>query len=120
MTKILLLFLLISTMVVPFVVSAQLVGGDTPETIASTLTGLELVIDRIGGFLQTLLFALAGIFILIAGFQYLTAQGDPEKTKSAKNMIVYAIVAIVIALVAFGVEAIIKAILPTAVSPPPP
>ncbi|KKL68087.1 hypothetical protein LCGC14_2128510, partial [marine sediment metagenome] len=82
--------------------------------------GIGVVINRIGAFLQTLLFALAGIFIIIAGFQYLTAQGDPEKTKSAKNMIMYAIIAIVIGLVAFGIEAIVKAILPGVTAPPAP
>lgn len=59
------------------------------------------------GWLFTFLIVLTVIFVLIAAFKYLTAAGDPEKVKSAGNTLVYAAVAVVIALFARGLPLII-------------
>ena len=83
----------------------------TKKTGITDLAGVNTAIDNVFAILQTALFALVAILILIAAFQYLTAQGDPEKTKSAKNMIVYAIIALVIALIAGGISGIVAGIL---------
>jgi len=64
-------------------------------------------IRRIAGYIQTIFFIIATIFIILAAFKYLTAQGDEEKIRIAKQMIMYAVAAIVIALVATGVKYII-------------
>jgi len=53
----------------------------------------------------------AVIFIILAAFGYLTSGGDPEKVGSAKNKIVYAIVAIIVAALAFAVPRLIFNIL---------
>ncbi len=39
-------------------------------------------------------------YIIYAGFQYMTSNGEPEKTKNAKNTIINALVGLVIAIVA--------------------
>ncbi len=46
------------------------------------------------------LIALAVIFTLVAAYRYVTAAGNPEKVKSASNTLLYAIIAVVVALVA--------------------
>ena len=60
-----------------------------------------------GGFLQTVLtlaFGLLGatafLIIVIGGFQYVLSQGDPQQTTKAKNMIVYALIGLVVAILA--------------------
>ena|SRR3989344_2448012 len=40
------------------------------------------------------------IFVVVAAFRYLTAAGDPEKVKKANYTLIYAAVAIVVALIA--------------------
>jgi hypothetical protein len=48
------------------------------------------------------------MFIIFAAFSYLTAGGDPEQVSKAKSRIIYAAVAIAVALLAVGFEVIIR------------
>lgn len=64
-------------------------------------------IENIISFLFWIIMMFAVIFILWAAFNYLTAQGNPEKVQSAQKMLLYAVIAIVIALIARSVPAII-------------
>ena len=57
------------------------------------------------------LIVLAVIFIIVAGFRYLTASGDPEKVKGAGTMLLYTAVAIGIALLARAVPLVIGSFL---------
>ncbi len=59
----------------------------------------------------TSFFIFAVIFILVAAFKYLTAAGEPEKIKTAHKMLIWAAVAIAIALIAVGATQIIKSFL---------
>jgi len=73
----------------------------TGQTIDVTnITDVQNLVTQIVGVMQTILFAIAGVFVVIAGYSYLTAQGDPEKTVNARNMLIYAIIAIGIGLLA--------------------
>ncbi len=53
-------------------------------------------------------FITAVFFILLAAYKFLFAQEDPEKIKSAKNQVIYAVIAIIIALLAISFDVIIK------------
>ena len=53
-------------------------------------------------------FIVAAIFIILAAFAYLTAQGDAEKIKTANKQILYAVIAIIIALLSVSFTAIIS------------
>lgn len=62
-----------------------------------------------GGIFQTvtnvLLFligAVAVIMLIIGGFQYVISGGDSSKVESAKNTILYAIIGLVVAILAFA------------------
>jgi hypothetical protein len=55
-------------------------------------TGLSVAFGIIG--------ALAFLIIVIAGMRYMLAQGDPSSTAQAKNTIIYALVGLVIAILA--------------------
>jgi hypothetical protein len=70
---------------------------------------IEAVMNKIIGWVFVAFFALAGLFILLAGFQYLTAGGDAAKVKAAKTKLIYAAIAIAIALVARSVTGLIQA-----------
>jgi len=63
--------------------------------------------------IYTIFFIIAGIMILFAAFTYLTSGGDPEKVGSAKNQIIYAVVAIVVALLAVSINLIVKSFVST-------
>lgn len=51
--------------------------------------------------------ALTVIALIIGGYQYITAYGDEEKHKTAQKTITYAIVGLIISILAFGIVTII-------------
>jgi Na+-driven multidrug efflux pump len=57
--------------------------------------------------LATIFWIAAVIFIFWAALTYLLARGDPEKANKAKDMLKYAIIAIVIGLVAYVIPTFI-------------
>jgi hypothetical protein len=59
----------------------------------------NFIIDKVGTFLFTALIAVAVIFIIYAAYLYLLSEGEPEKIKTALNTLVYALIAIVVALI---------------------
>jgi len=72
---------------------------------------LEVIIERITNWIFFIFFALAVIFVVFAAFNFLTAAGDPDKAKSARNQLTYAIIAIAVALIARVVPVLVRAIL---------
>lgn len=66
------------------------------------------ILERLLNWMFTLLMIVAVMFILYAAFIYLTAGGDPEKVKTASNQLIYAAVAIAVALVAQGIRFIVE------------
>lgn len=51
----------------------------------------------------TLAGAIAVIVIAIAGFQYVVSRGDPAGTAKAKNAIIYAVIGLVVCIMAFSI-----------------
>lgn len=45
----------------------------------------------------------AVVMVILGGFTYMTSQGDPSKTKKARDTILYGIVGLIIALLAFAI-----------------
>lgn len=70
---------------------------------------LVQVIQRIINLLFTALIIIAVVFIFIAAFIYVGAGGDATKVKKAKDYIVYALIAVVVGILAQGLVAVIKA-----------
>lgn len=69
------------------------------------------VIDKVATFLYGILLALAVIFGLIAAFGYLMSGGDPAKIGKASKQLLFAAVAIVVAIAAWGLSKLIPNIL---------
>lgn len=116
MTKVVLMTIICFSLVLSSVVFA-ITAGEIPTSgqigIKNTLQdetagGVKGVIQSIVKWVYVIFFIIAVLFIIFAAYTYLTAQGDPEKVKNATNQIIYAVVAIVIALVAVSIDLIIK------------
>ena len=84
---------------------------EDPISPVTSIGDVYRVLNNILRYIYTLFFILAAIFIVLAGFTYLTAGGDANKVKEAKSRLTYAIIAIVIALIAVGVRSIIMSII---------
>jgi len=53
-------------------------------------------------------FLLAFIYLLIGGISYITSSGEPAKTAAAQKKIVYAIVGLVVIILAFSILTLIE------------
>lgn len=110
----------LTALVVPALAFAQMVppsgGGvagtsNTPTTnVTSLLSVLQLLCIVFGWFFYGLII-LAVIFILWAAFKYLTAGGEPEKVKQAGSILLYAAVAVAVALLAKAVPMVVGSFL---------
>lgn len=69
--------------------------GDTAK-LSDTIVG---ILNGIVGVLG----AVAAIFIVVGGINYMTSQGDAAKTKKAKDTILYAVIGLIIAALAFAI-----------------
>ncbi len=77
---------------------------DTPEKVVAT-------INKFGGWLYTALLAIAVIFIIFAAFTFLTAGDDAEKVGKAKQQLIYAVLAVGIAILATGIIKLVQTLL---------
>ena len=80
----------VSGTIVPFLVFAQLpvptIGTGVPQTSVDTLPEGIASFNAIVNWVALLFWVLVVLFTIFAAFKYLTAQGDPEKVKLARNM----------------------------------
>ncbi len=60
-------------------------------------------IQTIINWILAVLGLVAVIMVIIGGFTYMTSQGDPTKTKKARDTILYGIIGLIIALLAFAI-----------------
>jgi len=84
---------------------------------APTGTGLKesgTVVSVITKFISTLAAFIGGLSVLmivVGGIMYITSGGESGKTETAKNMILYSVVGLIVALLAWViVNAVIKAV----------
>ena len=63
----------------------------------------DAAIEKITSLIFGALLAVAVIAIIYAGFSFITAQGDPAKVGTARTMLLYAVVGIIVALLAQGI-----------------
>ena len=94
----------LALLVLPFVVSAA-----APDSLCKVFD----LVQKIAGYLLVLLIILAVVFVIMAAFKYVTASGDAEKVKTANKQILYAVIAIVVGLLAAVVPKIVAGVIGT-------
>ena len=68
------------------------------------ITGSSDLFGKVQVIIQTLLLfvgATAVLFIVIGGFQFIISGGNPENIQRAKNSIIYSIIGLIIAVLAY-------------------
>ena len=71
-------------------------------------TDLIATLGNIADWIFYILIAVAVLFIVIAGIEYTTAQGDPEKIKAAGQKVLYALIGIIVAALAKGLVILVQ------------
>lgn len=89
-------------------VFASIQGSDANNSSEfSSLPGVSAGTGQIAFILDKGIFPLAGvlavIFIIIGGFQYMTSNGDAGTARRGRETIIYAVVGLVVVLMAFGI-----------------
>lgn len=82
--------------------------ANSPNSIIKSADQVWGILIKIVQYTYTAFFIVAIFFILVAAFNFLTSRGDPEKVKSARSQILWAVVAIAIALISSGAALIIQ------------
>lgn len=78
------------------------------ESPIKTPDKIFAILKSIVQYTYTIFFIVAIIFIIVAAFNFLTAKGEPEKIKGARAQILWACVAIAIALISVAAAQIIN------------
>ncbi|MBI2054366.1 MAG: TrbC/VirB2 family protein [Candidatus Staskawiczbacteria bacterium] len=72
---------------------------------------LPALLEAISSTVAKLVGVIATIMIVVAGIMYLVSGGNPQKMEAAKKTLIYAIVGLVIAVLAVSIIAAVKEIL---------
>ena len=107
MKKFLSVLILAGLLAVPIIALAQ----QEAPTIIETGEDLINLINKIGNWIFTILLAIAGIMLLWSAFQFITAGGNPETVKYARDKLMYALFGVAVALGAKGLVLLIQTIL---------
>jgi len=85
------------------------IGSDANAPIQTTDDIISIIIGLVN-WVAWFVALVAVLFGLYAGILFITAGGDDEKLTKAKNILLYSIVGIVVAILAFSIVAISKSI----------
>ncbi len=90
------------------------VGTDCPYDSTTYKCGQCCTLNTIYVITDWIFFILlivAGIMILIAAFIFVTSSGSPDRATAARNMILYAVIGIIVALLAKAVPAFVQSLI---------
>lgn len=105
MKKIALLLGLLSILVLPVAVSAQ-IGGNPPQ-ISTDLTTLG---ESLANAVWIIFTIIAVISFVIAGILFVTSQGSPEKVAQARSAFLWGVAGVVVAIIAFTIITVVTSI----------
>ena len=85
---------------------------ELPEWTAQEV--LDLVM-RITNWIFTFLIAVVVIMVLVAGYMFVTAGGNPDQQAKARTVLIYALIGFAVGMIARGIIALVAAIMGRAV-----
>ena len=92
--------------------AAPMVLAQDPESLPSwTSTQVLQLVTRITNWIFTFLIAVVVIMVLISGFLFVTAGGNPDTQTKARNFLIYALVGFAVGMIARGVIALVSAVI---------
>ena len=88
-------------------VSAQVSKGidtaTTSEMQGKSIDGKDGLIKTVVNILLWAVGILSVIMIIFSGFRYITSAGDTSKTKSAQSTLIYSVVGLIVAIMAWAI-----------------
>lgn len=74
---------------------------DTPEKVVG-------LVEKLSVWLYNFLIAASVVMILIAAFNFMNSGGDEEKVRTARKQMIYAVIAVAVAIIASGVPKLVQ------------
>jgi len=74
-------------------------------------TDIEALVTAVARWISIVVSVIAVIFIILGGVSYITAGGDAEKATGARQKVVYGLIGLAIAALAWGAEALVRSFL---------
>lgn len=97
----------LSTASLPGSASAQVSDGintaTTSEMKGKSIDGDKGLIKTVVNVLLWAVGILSVIMIIFSGFRYITSAGDASKTKSAQSTLIYSVVGLIVAIMAYAI-----------------
>jgi len=81
---------------------------EIPESDINDMGSIVELVETLVNWFFWILMAVAVFMLLFAAFNWLTSAGNEEKVTSARKMLIWAIVGIIIALISKGLIEVIK------------
>jgi glucose uptake protein GlcU len=85
--------------------SGAVTNGITQACASACNTGTTLggVFANVANILVFLVGSVSVIMIIIGGLRYVTSNGDSKQTEAAKNTVLYAVIGLIVAIVAYAI-----------------
>lgn len=77
----------------------------------ASVHGIVAILGKVFGVMFAAVGIVAGFVFLYAAFMYVTSEGEAERARMAKRILIYAVVALVIAALAWGAPSVIQSFL---------
>lgn len=78
-------------------------GAKSAQTGDDSTSDIPSMVQRVVNVMLFVLGAVAVIMIVLGGIKFTTSNGNPEQIKSAKNTIMYSVVGLVVAIMAYAI-----------------
>ena len=101
------IFLLLISFFVPLSAKGAIIEIENPLEAES----FDELVENIVRFLFRLSLFVGALMIVVAAYYFLTSGGDPEKIKTAKNIIIWTLVGIIVLFLSVAIVAFLKEML---------
>ena len=120
MKKYLLVGTLAASLLLPALVSAQIMNeglGQFQSETQLTNADLTVVIGRIVKIVIGFLGLIAVVIILIGGFQWMTSGGDEDKIKNARKLMTNGVIGLFIVVIAYAIALFVMGVIGRVIAP---
>ena len=104
------MFFILTVVIAPMTLAQDLKEAAGKMAEGAPITSIDQIygiLAKVAKYAYTIFFIVAVIFIIIAAFTFLTARGDPSAITAAKSELIWAVIAIIIALLSVAMAQII-------------
>jgi uncharacterized BrkB/YihY/UPF0761 family membrane protein len=101
---------IICLVIIGFLVVSLLIGSQAQAQQIQHLPSVNVItaLYDIASWLWTILLIVAVIFIIIGAYYFVTASGNPEQINKARSIVLYALIGVVVAGLAWGLVRIAR------------